>query len=146
MWTTFLLKLGGALLSIFATANIADWFFSGSKWAHKYYAAFPEIWRPLGEHAGRGEEGRVIRSAIFLGFEFAFAFVLFYLFFQPGVVFSSPLTRGLAVGLILWLLIPVPLLLTQHLFIKYHKVSTLGHLATWYVKLTAASLIMAFMF
>lgn len=145
MWTTFLLKSLGAIFFIFAIANVVDWLTSGSRWAHKYFAATPDIWRPLSEGPGRAQS-RVVAGAIGLTALFAVAFVLFFLVMQPGVaVFRSPLTRALAVGIMLWLMLPVPFTLTQHLFIKYHRANTAAHLAGWLVKLIAASAVMTYL-
>lgn len=91
-------------------------------------------------------EGKLLRASLFITLEFAIAFVLVYLFLRPGLLFSGVGTRALAIALGLWLLIPVPLGLTQHLFVKYHRMSTALFLAAWFVKLLLASLIMSALF
>lgn len=146
MWTMLIIKLIGSVLLIFASSLIADWIFSGSKWAQKYFAAVPDIWRPMESGDAKRAERRVIRTSLLMTFVFSIAFILFYFIMRPGLIFETPLARGIATGTFLWVLIPLPHLITQHLFIKYHRAITTMQLAGWYTKLVAASLIMAFLF
>ncbi len=148
MFTMLLLKLGGALCSIFATASVADWIFSGSAWAHKYYGAHPEIWRGAdasSEHAKR-DERRLIRSAMLVTVGYSIAYILAYVMLSPGLLFGSWFTRSLAITFGFWLVVAVPLALTQHLFIKFHRMSTILLLVAWFVKLLLASIIMSALF
>lgn len=143
MWTSFILQTLGALLLIFASANIIDWIASGTKWAHKYYATTPDIWRPFAGGDEKRVERRVALASIGLTALFSFMFVIFFLVLQPGVAaFRSPIMRAVAVALVLWLLIPAPIIATQHLLIKYHRASTVAQLVAWFAKLFVASVIM----
>lgn len=146
MFTMALLKLGGALFSIFASACVVDWIFSGSKWAHTYFAAHPEIWRPMKSENKEYEEGRVVRLTMLVTLEFAVAFIAAFFLLSPGILFSSTLLRASVVSIGLWLVVAVPMAITQHLFIKYHRMSTILMLAGWLIKLFIASLIMSWLF
>ncbi len=132
---------------IFAAANIIDWMASGSKWAHKHYAATPDIWRRVAGADQQKVERHVVLASIGLTALFAFVFVAFFLVLQPGVAaFRLPATRALGVAVALWLLVPVPIIATQHLFIKYQRASTVAYLCAWFVKILIASIIMTHLF
>lgn len=141
MWTLLVVKIFGSALLIFASALISDWIFSGSKWAQKYFSRVPEIWRTM-----ETGENKIIRTSLLMTITYSVAFVLFYFIMRPGLIFTSPLTHGIAIGTFLWVLVPLPHLVTQHLYIKYHPAITRMQLAGWYMKLVSASLIMTFLF
>lgn len=146
MWTMLIAKLIGSVLLIFASSLITDWIFSGSKWAHKYFAAVPDIWRPMEAGDVRHVESHVIRMSLLMTLLFSVAYLMFYFVMRPGLIFVTPFARGIATGTFLWVLIPLPQLVTQHLFIKYHRAITTMQLAGWFIKLIAAGLIMAYLF
>lgn len=140
------MKLLGAIIIIFAAANIIDWFFSGSKWAHKYFEAFPEIWRPRQGGDVSKEERLVVKSALGYTLLFSTAFALGFLLLQPGFIFRNDFIRALVVAIVFWLIIPVPIAGNQYLFIKMHKGSSWFMALGWLAKLFIAALIMAFFF
>jgi len=146
MWTMLVIKLVGAILLILASTLLVDWVFSGSKWAHKYFSRAPEIWRPMEAGDAKKTERRVVQMSLLMSFIFSLTSLLFYFVMRPGLIFTVPLVRAFATATFLWLLIPLPQLITQHLFIKYHPGTTAQQLAGWYVKLFAASLILSFLF
>lgn len=146
MWTLLILKLLASILLVFASAMIVDWIFNGSQWAHKFYAHAPNIWRPMESGDPQHIERRIVRTSLLVTLGFSIVFMLFYFVMRPGLIFTHPLSRGIATGIFLWLLIPVPLLVTQHMYVKYHRATTLLQMASWFVKLTTASLIMTYFF
>ncbi len=146
MWTMLIFKLIGSVLLISAASMITDWIFSGSKWAHQYFSAAPEIWRPMEGDTSKHAERTVITLSILMTFLFSVMYILFYFVMRPGLVFTSVLGRSVATAFFLWMLIPLPQLVTQHLFVKYHRAVTIMQLAGWFVKLLSASLIMSFLF
>lgn len=142
-----LLKFFGAIILLFAISNILDWVFHGSKLAQKYFAAHPEIWRPAADSADNKKiEQGVVSAALCITAIFSFCFALAFIILQPGVIFANDWVRAAVVGGSLWLIAPVPIILTNHLYIKYHKRSTLLALLGWLVKLFLASLIMSLLF
>ncbi|OGH60778.1 MAG: hypothetical protein A2848_03385 [Candidatus Magasanikbacteria bacterium RIFCSPHIGHO2_01_FULL_50_8] len=146
MWTLLILKLLASIFLMFASTMIIDWIFSGSAWARKYYAHAPNIWRPLESGDPSATERRIIRTSLLVTLGFCIAFALYYFVMRPGLMFAHPLSRGLATAISLWLIVPLPLIITQHLYVKYHRATTLLQLTSWLAKLTGASLIMTHLF
>lgn len=145
MWSLLLLKTLAAVVVIFVITNIFDWISHGSRWAYKYFALVPEIWRPY-DTSVSGSEKKVVTQALTLSLFFSAMFVLSFFILQPGAIFAAPLTRAFVVGTVFWLLLPVPIVLTQHLFIKYHVKNTLVALVAWWGKLLAASVVVVYLF
>jgi len=119
-------QVGLAALVATVTASLADWFFFGVLF-HGRYKAFPEVWRrPQG---GAGEAKAVAVSAA--------AGVLTPLVFVALCAALSILEPGevLLLAVAVWLIVPVPLLAGQYLFVKLHPLITVAHAAGWLVKL-----------
>jgi len=103
--------------------SLADWLFAGVLF-HARYQTYPEVWR-----TGGGERGRIILAQAFAVLTSA-AFVL--LAVQVGR--TDP--WGVAMmAVMIWLVGPLPLLITNHLFIKLDPLVTASHAAGWLVKL-----------
>jgi hypothetical protein len=120
-----------AILLSGAAATMTDWFFGGVLF-HDKYLAHPEIWRRVGDAAG---ESKAIGWSIVLAFLTCAAFVLTYSFFQ---VHGYGAAIRLAVAI--WLIAPLPLLITNSLFIKMHPLTVLAHSLGWMVKLLLAGI------
>lgn len=146
MWTLLVLKVIASFFLVSAVVLLSDWLFTGSSWARKYYAHAPNIWRPMESGDPRQVEHRIVRTSLFLTGLFSFAFILFYFVMRPGSIFGDATVRAIAISLFLWLLIPVPLLISQHQFVKYHRATTLLQLGNWLTKLVVASLCMTYLF
>lgn len=146
MWTLLIIRLVGSLLVLFASTMLIDWFFNGSRWAHTFYAHAPNIWRPLESGDPSAVQRRIIWHAMLITIGYCLAFMLFYFLMRPGLVFASVPSRSIAIGLTLWLVVPLPLLAMQHQYVKYHRGTTLLQLASWLVKLIVAALIMSLFF
>jgi hypothetical protein len=126
-WTRFLL----AILASGVGASLTDWLFMGVLF-HGKYLAHPEVWRrPQG---GPGE-GRAILLATLLGFVTcaAFLFVCYRL-----DIHSPPRTLKLAAAV--WLMVPVPLMITNALWMKLHWQIVLSNCLGWLAKLVVAAL------
>ena len=116
-WTRFAaLVIGTGIVS-----SLTDWFFAGD-WLHRRYT-YREIWR-------EGAEGRAIALTSPLPFltcgVFAYVIVWLGLHSIGGAV-------KLAVAV--WLLGPLPLILTNAAFMKLHRVFVVSYVAGWLVKL-----------
>jgi intracellular septation protein A len=103
--------------------SLADWLFAGVLF-HARYQSYPEVWR-----TGVGETGRIILAQAFAVLTSA-AFVLFAVL----VGRTDPWGAAMLAAMI-WLVGPLPLLITNHLFIKLDPLVTASHAAGWLVKL-----------
>ena len=108
--------------------SLTDWVFTGVLFHGKYFA-YPEIWRK------RTSEVPAIVCSTLLGFVTCSAFigacVAVGLHGYPGAL-------GLA-GLC-WLAAPMPLLVTNALYIKIHPLVVCSHALGWLVRLVLAAL------
>lgn len=113
--------------------SIADWFFGGVLF-HSKYLAYPEIWR-----RGSGvSENKAIAWSIVLGFFSCAIFVVAYALLE-GKGYAQAFGFALAV----WLIAPLPLLITNGLFIKMHPLTVVAHGLGWLAKLCAMAAITA---
>jgi hypothetical protein len=108
--------VGAGILS-----SLTDWFFAGD-WIHRRFT-YPEIWR-------KGSEGKAIAVTSLLPFltcgVFAFVAARLGLNYVSGAV-------KLAVAI--WVIGPLPLILTNAAFIKLHRVFVISYATGWLVKL-----------
>lgn len=107
--------LGAGLLS-----SMTDWFFAGD-WIHRRWS-YPEAWR-------EGPETRAIVVSSILPFVTcaAFALVAVRLGLHAGAVFK--------LALAVWIIGPLPLVLTNAAFLKLHRVFVASYATSWLVKL-----------
>ena len=107
-------------------SSLTDWFFAGD-WIHRRFT-YPEIWR-------KGEEGRAIALTSPLPFltcgVFAFVAARLGLHSVSGAV-------KLAVAV--WMIGPLPLILTNAAFIKMHRVFVASYAIGWLIKLLIVAL------
>jgi hypothetical protein len=116
-WARFVaIVLGAGVVT-----SLTDWFFAGD-WIHRRHT-YPEIWR-------QGNEGKAIALTSPLPFLTcgAFAYVAGWL-----GVHSIGYAVGLAVAV--WLIAPLPLILTNAAFMKLHPVFVVSYAAGWLIKL-----------
>lgn len=102
-------------------SSLTDWFFA-SDWLHRRYT-YPEIWR-------QGAEGRAI--ALSSPLPFLTCAVFAYTAARLGL-HSVPSAVKLAAAV--WLIGPLPLLLTNAAFMKLHRVFVASYALGWLVKL-----------
>ena len=116
-WIRFVaIVLGAGVVS-----SLTDWFFAGD-WLHQRFT-YPEIWR-------EGAEGRAI--ALSSPLPFLSCGVFAYLAARLGL-HSVASTFKLAVAV--WLIGPLPLILTYAAFMKLHRVFVTSLATGWLVKL-----------
>ena len=115
-----------AILLSGLAVSMTDWFFFGVLF-HDKYLAYPEIWR--GSVAG-GAEGKAVAWSILLGFVTCAAFV-----FACAALQAPPILFAVAV----WLMAPLPIVISNALFIKLHPLTVVAHALGWLVKLLAAA-------
>lgn len=124
-WTHFVL----AVLVAGIVSSFTDWFFGGILF-HGKYSAHPEIWR---QGPGKSEASAVAWSVV-LGFLTSGAFMATCL-----VLPVHGYTGTLKLAGLCWLIAPVPLLITNALFIKLHPLVVISHSLGWLAKLVVTA-------
>jgi hypothetical protein len=116
-WTRFAL----IVICTGIASSLTDWFFAGD-WLHRRFT-YPEIWR-------QGNESRAIALTSPLPFVTCgiFAFVISWL--GPHSV-----TGAIKLAVAVWLIAPLPLILTDAAFMKLHRVFVVSYATGWLVKL-----------
>jgi hypothetical protein len=120
-----LIVIGTGILS-----SLTDWFFAGD-WLHRRFT-YAEIWRT-------GGESRAIAMTSPLPFLTCgvFACLLAWL----GFLSVSGATK---MAVAIWLIGPLPLILTNAAFIKLHRVFVISYAIGWLVKLLIVALSVGF--
>ena len=121
-WT----RLALITLTTGIVTSLTDWFFAGD-WIHRRYT-YPEIWR-------RGVETKAIALTAPLPFLTCgiFACVI-------GRLGLLSATSALKLAVAVWLISPLPLILTDAAFIKLHRVFVASYATGWLVKLVIVAL------
>jgi intracellular septation protein A len=109
----------GALLG-----SLADWLFAGVLF-HGRYQVHPEVWRP---GAGAQRHRIILAQAFALVTSAAFVALAWKLR-------QTDVQGNLKLAAMIWLIGPLPLLVTNGLFIKIDPLVTASHAAGWLVKL-----------
>jgi hypothetical protein len=130
-WKHFLL----AVIAAGIISSFTDWFFGGFLF-HAKYNAHPEIWRA----SLRKNDAPAIAWSIALGFLTSAAFVAACAVFHLHGYSETLTLAGLC-----WLMVPVPLLITNALFIKMHPLIVVSHSLGWLAKLAVAALAAGFL-
>lgn len=101
--------------------SFTDWFFAGD-WIHRRYT-YPEVWR-------QGVEAKAIALTSPLPFLTCgvFAYVLVWLGLHS-------VSRALELAVAVWLIGPLPLILTNAAFMKLHRVFVVFYCIGWLIKL-----------
>ena len=115
-WT----RLATIVIGAGVASSLTDWFFAGD-WLHRRWT-YPEIWRP--------SEGRAI--ALSAPLPFLTCGVFAYVAARLGLQ-SIASTVKLAGAV--WLMGPLPLILTNAAFMKLHRVFVASYAIGWLVKL-----------
>lgn len=121
-WSRFiLLTIASGMVS-----SMTDWFFAGD-WLHRRFT-YPEIWRT-------GNESKAIALTSPLPFltcgTFAYLCVILGLHSMAG---------ALKLALAIWLIAPLPLILTNAAFMKLHRVFVASYATGWLVKLAIVAI------
>ncbi|MGA3135342.1 MAG: hypothetical protein ABSC88_05030 [Terracidiphilus sp.] len=115
------MRLAAIVIGSGVLSSLTDWFFAGD-WLHRRFT-YPEIWR-------KGAEGRAI--ALTSPLPFLTCAVFAYAAVRLGL-HSVPSALKLATAI--WLIGPLPLILTYAAFIKLHRVFVVSLALGWLVKL-----------
>ncbi len=117
--------LAVAAISAGFLSSLTDWFFAGD-WLHRRFT-YPEVWRT-------GSEQRAIALTIPLPFVTCAAFLLLC-----AALRLHSLASAAELAAAIWVIGPLPLILTNAAFMKLHRVFVVSHAAGWLVKLLIAS-------
>ena len=117
-WHVFAASVAGAILG-----SLADWLFAGVLF-HGRYQLHPEVWRTA------TSETLKIGGAQVLCLVTSVAFVAL-----ASMLGRVELLGTMTLAAMIWLIAPLPLLITNSLFIKIDPLVTAAHAAGWLVKL-----------
>jgi hypothetical protein len=120
------IRLAAIVIGAGIASSLTDWFFAGD-WLHRRWT-YPEIWR-------RGAEGRAIALSAPLPFLTCGVFV--YVTARLGL-HSISSTLNLAAAI--WLMGPLPVILTNAAFMKLHRMFVVSYAIGWLVKLLIVAL------
>jgi hypothetical protein len=116
-------------------ASMTDWAFAGD-WLYKRFNAHPEIWRVNSKNEWKAIAGSAALPFLTCG---VFAAVCARLDLHS---YSATLKLALAI----WLIAPLPVLITHGLFVKLQSGIVVSYAIGWLVKLGIAALAVAFLF
>ena len=106
-------------------SSLTDWFFEGD-WIHRRYS-YPEIWR-------QGVEGKAI--ALTSPLPFLTCGVFAYVAARLGL---HSVSSALKLAVAVWVIGPLPLILTNAAFMKLHRVFVVSYSIGWLTKLVIAA-------
>jgi hypothetical protein len=115
-WTLVAIVIGAGVLS-----SLTDWFFAGD-WLHRRHT-YPEIWR-------NGAEGRAIALSSPLPFLTCAVFT-----YAAGWLGIHSVPSAVTLAAAVWLIGPLPLILSNAAFMKLHRVFVTSYGLGWLVKL-----------
>jgi hypothetical protein len=116
-----LIIIGGGVVT-----SLTDWFFAGD-WLHRRYT-YPEVWR-------QGSESRAI--ALTSPLPFLTSGIFAYTLGRLGV---NSVTGAVTLAVAVWLIAPLPLILTNAAFMKLHRVFVISYATGWLVKLVIVAI------
>jgi hypothetical protein len=114
------LRLVAIIIGTGVITSLTDWFFAGD-WIHRRYT-YPEIWR-------QGNEQRAI--ALTSPLPFLTCAVFAYVAAWLGI---HTVTSAVKLAVAVWLIGPLPLILTNAAFMKLHRVFVISYATGWLVK------------
>jgi hypothetical protein len=107
-------------------SSLTDWVFAGD-WIHRRYS-YPEIWR-------QGAESRAI--ALTSPLPFLTCGVFAYVAARLGL---HSVSGALKLAVAVWLIGPLPMILTNAAFMKLHRVFVASYAIGWLIKLMIVAL------
>lgn len=121
-WTRIvLITLGSGIVT-----SMTDWFFAGD-WLHRRFT-YPEVWR-------QGNESRAIVVSSVFPFLTCFVFACLAARLRLDSIHAA-----LQLAVVIWLIGPLPLMLTNAAWMKLHRVFVASYSAGWLVKLVIVAL------
>jgi hypothetical protein len=114
-------RLGLIIIGSGIVSSLTDWFFAGD-WIHRRYT-YPEIWR-------QGEESKAIALTSPLPFVTCGVFTL-----VAARLGLHSVSGALKLAVAVWVIGPLPLILTNAAFMKLHRVFVVSYAIGWLTKL-----------
>ena len=114
-------RLIAIIVSAGLISSLTDWFFAGD-WIHRRFT-YPEIWR-------KGGEGRAIALTSPLPFLTCGVFAL-----VAARLGLHTVSAAVKLAVAMWMIGPLPLILTNAAFIKMHRVFVVSYATGWLIKL-----------
>ena len=114
-------RLVAFIISTGVVSSLTDWLFAGD-WIHRRYT-YPEIWR-------QGEESRAIALTSPLPFVTCGVFA-----FAAARMGLHSVSDALKLAVAVWVIGPLPLILTNAAFMKLHRVFVVSYAIGWLIKL-----------
>ena len=102
-------------------SSLTEWLFAGD-WIHRRYT-YPEIWR-------QGAEGKAIALTSLLPFLTCGVFA--YVTARLGL---HSVSSALKLAFAMWVICPLPMILTNAAFVKLHRVFVASYTIGWLMKL-----------
>jgi uncharacterized protein DUF1761 len=130
-WTHFLIALIGSGIVM----SLTDWFFFGILFHDKYHA-HPEVWRGK---PGQPETRNIIIVTL-LGFVTAAVFLIMYTHSH-----AHGFTHAFGFAFHIWLMVALPLIISNALYIKFHPLLVVSHSLGWLAKLTVVAIAAAWL-
>ena len=114
-------RLVAIIVGAGVVSSLTDWFFAGD-WIHRRYT-YPEIWR-------QGQESRAIALTSPLPFVTCGVFA-----FVAARLGLHSVSGALKLAVAMWVIGPLPLILTNAAFMKLHRVFVVSYAIGWLIKL-----------
>lgn len=115
-------RLVAIIVGAGVVSSLTDWLFAGD-WIHRRYT-YPEIWR-------QGGESRAIALTSPLPFMTCGVFA-----FVAARLGLHSVSGALKLAVAVWIMGPLPLILTNAAFMKLHRVFVVSYAMGWLIKLT----------
>jgi hypothetical protein len=119
----------GLLASVLA--SFTDWYFFGIMFHDRYYTN-AGVWR---KYADKKDEIRSITIGTIFGAATSFVFIIFVSYLG-----RTALPSVLAAAGVLWVMIPLPLLLTNSIFMRIDRALVVSHALGWLARLVVSAL------
>jgi hypothetical protein len=125
------LRLAAIIVGAGVLSSLTDWFFAGD-WIHRRFT-YPEIWRK--------NESLAVALTSPLPFLTCGAFTLLAAKLQ-----IHGIAAAFKLAIAIWVIGPLPLILTNAAFIKLHRVFVACYITGWLVKLMLVALAVGLFF
>src|ERR1700723_1480222 len=124
-----------AVLLYIIASGLTDWFFFGVLF-HNKYSVHPEVWRRA---QGSGDEGKAIAWSTLISLLTIAGFICACSTFsihgyKPTLEFAA----------FIWIIAPLPLTITNALFVKLHPLIVVSHSLGWLARLILAAIAVGF--
>ena len=125
------INMVGAAILASTLASFTDWYFFGVLF-HNRYNATPGAWK---KYADKKDEIRSISISTLLQSITSVVFVGACAYLQIVTLIPT-----LCAAFVVWLMLPLPLLISQSLFLRVHRLIVVSHSLGWLARLLVTAL------